>query len=94
MGALLRAFAKTLAERHHSMVILDAPNSRAAELREFWQAGQKAGYEVYGLGPLETDAEVRSCTSSILHASVIDCDLSRDCLLGVRQQTCSTANQR
>ena len=40
MGALLRAFIKTLAERHHAMVILDAPNSRAAEFREFWQAGQ------------------------------------------------------
>ena len=40
MGALLRAFTKTLAERHHAMVILDAPNSRAAEFREFWHAGQ------------------------------------------------------
>ncbi len=61
MGALLRAFVKTLAERRHAMVILDAPNSRAAEFREFWQAGQTAGYEVYVLIPLETDAEVRSC---------------------------------
>ena len=60
MGALLRAFVKTLAERHHAMVILDAPNSRAAEFREFWQAGQTAGYEVYVLRPSETDAEVRS----------------------------------
>ena len=40
MGDLLRAFTKTLAERHHAMVILDAPNSRAAEFREFWRAGQ------------------------------------------------------
>lgn len=39
-SALLKAFSRTLEERRHSVVILDAPNPRAADYREFWRAGQ------------------------------------------------------
>jgi hypothetical protein len=39
-NALLKAFVKTLGERRHSVVILDAPNLRVVDFREFWRAGQ------------------------------------------------------
>ena len=39
-SALLKAFSRTLDERRHSVAILDAPNPRAADYREFWRAGQ------------------------------------------------------
>ena len=78
MGALLRAFVKTLAERHHAMVLVDAPNLRAAEFREFWQAGQRAGYEVYVLRPLETDAEVRAAATLLPPAVMCFQAVARD----------------
>jgi hypothetical protein len=45
-ASLLRAFKRTLEEGRHDFVIVDAPLTRAAQLNEFWAAGQAAGFEV------------------------------------------------
>lgn len=47
-------------EGRFKCVLVDAPLPRAAQLREYWRIGQKAGYEVYMSLPLETDPQVGS----------------------------------
>ena len=41
-------------------MVVDAPLLRAAQLKQYWRAGQAAGFEVYVARPLSLDAEVRS----------------------------------
>ena len=58
MGALLRAFTKTLAERHHAMVILDAP--------------ELAGRRVQGVLARRTGAACNPAVSGrIGHSSIV-----------------------
>ncbi|MEW5298170.1 MAG: hypothetical protein WDW36_001322 [Sanguina aurantia] len=56
--SLLRAATKTLEEGRYSFVIVDAPNARLEEYKEFWALGQKHHFEVYVLRPLESSVEV------------------------------------
>lgn len=44
---LLKVFRRTVAERKFALVIVDAPNLKAAALAGFWEAGQKAGYDIF-----------------------------------------------
>jgi hypothetical protein len=44
---LLKLYRRTVADRKFNVVIVDAPNLAASQLAEFWEAGQKAGYEIY-----------------------------------------------
>lgn len=57
-ASLLKAYTRTVDEGRFKCVLVDAPLLKAAQLREYWRLGQKAGYEVYMSLPLETDPEV------------------------------------
>ncbi len=57
-ASLLKAFKKTVEEGRFRVVLVDAPLLKARQLRDYWTAGQAAGYEVYVSRPLETDPEV------------------------------------
>lgn len=59
-ASLLKAFSKTVDEGRFRVVLADAPLLRASQLRDYWRAGQAAGYEVYVAQPLETDPEVHN----------------------------------
>jgi len=53
---LLKVFRRTVAERKFALVIVDAPNLKAAALAGFWEAGQKAGYDIFVAQALESRA--------------------------------------
>lgn len=46
-ASLLRAYERTVREARFTMVIVDAPNILAEDLKPYWTAGQRGGYEVY-----------------------------------------------
>ena len=56
--SLLKAYQRTLDEARFKFVILDAPNIRAGDFRDFWMAGQAAGYEVFLVEMPESDPQV------------------------------------
>uniref|UniRef100_A0A061RDX8 YLP motif-containing protein 1 n=1 Tax=Tetraselmis sp. GSL018 TaxID=582737 RepID=A0A061RDX8_9CHLO len=62
---LLRAFRRSLIEKRHAIVVIDAPNLTAAELAEFWDAGHKAGYDVFVAEALCTDPD--TCARRNIH---------------------------
>jgi YLP motif-containing protein 1 len=57
--SLLKAYQRTLEEGRFKFVILDAPNIAAADFKDFWVAGQAAGYEVFVAEMPESDPQVR-----------------------------------
>lgn len=46
-AGLLKAFERTVKEARYAMVMVDAPNVAADDLRAYWSAGQRGGYDVY-----------------------------------------------
>ncbi|KAK9845715.1 hypothetical protein WJX81_000397 [Elliptochloris bilobata] len=57
-ASLLKAFQRTVEEARFAVVVVDAPNLRVEDVKPYWAAGQRAGYEVYTLQPVESDPEV------------------------------------
>ncbi len=43
LASLRKSLAKLLAEGQHSLVVVDAPNERTADIKEAWTAGQVGG---------------------------------------------------
>ncbi|GAB4823040.1 hypothetical protein N2152v2_010086 [Parachlorella kessleri] len=56
--SLLKAYQRTLDEARFKFVIVDAPNIWAADFRDFWMAGQAAGYEIFVVEMPESDPQV------------------------------------
>lgn len=46
-ASLMQAFERTVKEARFGMVLVDAPNVSADDLKGYWSAGQRGGYEVY-----------------------------------------------
>jgi YLP motif-containing protein 1 len=67
--SLLRAAGKTLGDRLHPLVLLDAPALRAEQVREVWKVVQGAGAELLVVNPLTTDPEVRNAMQLELRGS-------------------------
>ncbi|KAK9817310.1 hypothetical protein WJX72_012496 [[Myrmecia] bisecta] len=68
---LLKAYSRTIEEGRFAFVIVDAPNITVADFKEFWAAGQRAGYEVFVLQPLTTNPQV-CFTRNVHHRSLAD----------------------
>lgn len=56
--SLFKAYQRTLDEGRFRFVVLDAPNIRVADFKDFWAAGQAAGYEVFVVEMAEADPQV------------------------------------
>lgn len=56
--SLLKAFQRAVEEARYKFIIVDAPALKVADFKDFWSAGQAAGYEVYVAEPAETDPQV------------------------------------
>lgn len=57
-AALRRSFLRTLDDGHHAVVVLDAPNLKAADYQDLLPAAQAAGYQPYLLACPDADPEV------------------------------------
>ncbi|EIE20725.1 hypothetical protein COCSUDRAFT_57289 [Coccomyxa subellipsoidea C-169] len=69
-ASLLKAFTRTAEEGRSPFVIVDAPNLRVDDFKPYWDAGQRAGYEVYVLQAPETDPKV--CFARNTHSRTLE----------------------
>ncbi|CAL8468069.1 g7608 [Coccomyxa elongata] len=69
-ASLLKAFRRTVEEGRSTFVIVDAPNPRVEDFKPYWDAGQRAGYEVYVLQAPETDPKV--CFKRNVHGRTLE----------------------
>ncbi|KAA6429066.1 MAG: hypothetical protein FRX49_01176 [Trebouxia sp. A1-2] len=64
-ASLMQAFERTVKEARFGMVLVDAPNVSADDLKGYWSAGQRGGYEVYMVEV--TGATVEECHKRNIH---------------------------
>ncbi|KAL0029461.1 hypothetical protein WJX77_009633 [Trebouxia sp. C0004] len=70
-ASLMQAFERTVKEARFGMVLVDAPNVSADDLKGYWSAGQRGGYEVYMVEV--TGFTVQECHKrNIHHRSLAD----------------------
>lgn len=62
---LMQAFQRTVKEARFGMVLVDAPNVSAHDLKGYWSAGQHGGYEVYVVEM--TGTTVEECHKRNIH---------------------------
>ncbi|KAK9790115.1 hypothetical protein WJX73_000750 [Symbiochloris irregularis] len=68
--SLLKAYSRTVEEGRFKVVIVDAPNVRVEDFKDYWGTGQRAGYEVFVMQPVLSDPQ--ACFERNIHSRTLE----------------------